>query len=106
MGLVQTAVHDAAVDAGWVGISDFMPFEGGAPFYAFGARQDFDHVTPRYCEYVRWMHSNPTVPVGLEDDNPTIPQARCGAMIAYLNQAKANNYYVGEEIPEASTLIP
>lgn len=104
--LIQSAVNDAAINAGWMGLSDFDLFQnytdGG---YIFGTRKSFDDVTPRWCEYVRWMPTNKEPPVGMSASDVVDPKQKCGGLIDYLNQAAANGYYAGDNIPEASTFL-
>ncbi|WOI53774.1 hypothetical protein [Parvularcula sp. LCG005] len=103
LGLIQTAVHDAAVEAGWMRLADFDLFNGATKEYIFATRKSFEDITGRYCEYVRWMPQNPTKPRGLEDAaDLEKPQERCGGMVEYLNGAKANNYYAGQKVPDLS----
>lgn len=106
LALIQAAVHDVAVDAGWMTLADFRVFQGDVDYHIFGDRRSFEDVTPRYCEFARWMPGTPPVAealVGIE--NLITPHERCGGLIEYLNSAKANGYYVGAEIPTPDALI-
>lgn len=106
MGLIQASVHDAAVESGWKGLADFTLFQGSNGRNIFGSRRHMADVTPRYCEYARWMSASPVRPVGLaEDAGLKSPHERCGGLIQYLNQAKANNYYVNQTIPAPETFL-
>ena len=82
MAIIQAAVHDAAVDAGWMGLSDFGTIQRHPAQHIFGARRFFDDVTPIWCEYVRWMKQDLAQPVGLPADNSEPgPFQKCGAVI-------------------------
>ncbi|MEM6650468.1 MAG: hypothetical protein AAF603_09485, partial [Pseudomonadota bacterium] len=95
MGVIQAAAHDAAVAAGWKTLADFSLVNGSGGYNNFGTRRYFEDANPRYCEYARWMPAKPKVSEALKDVSGLIsPHARCGDMIDYLNQAKANGYYV------------
>lgn len=107
MALMQTAVHDAAIAAGWIGLADYSTFQPGFWYNMFGARKNFGDVTPIWCEYVRWMDPAQDLPEGVEAGGFTTPQQKCGAMVDYLNQAKANGYYLGDDtIAAPETLLP
>ncbi len=107
MAIIQAAVHDAAVDAGWMGLSDFGTIQRHPAQHIFGARRFFDDVTPIWCEYVRWMKQDLAQPVGLPADNSEPgPFQKCGAVIDYLNAAKDNGYYLQNPVPESDALIP
>jgi hypothetical protein len=106
-GLIQAAVHDRAVDAGWKTLADFDMFERRAESTIFGTRRTFADVNPIWCEFARWMPRNPPKPKGLEDAvDLKSPHQKCGAMIDYLNQARNNGYYVGQRIKSPEELIP
>lgn len=104
MGLIQASVHDAAVAEGWMTLSDYDLFNAETDYHIFGTRRSFEHLSGRYCEYARWMPVQPTRPLGLAANTPT-PRAECGRLLTYLDQARANRYYVGQTIPTLTSLL-
>ncbi len=104
--LMQAAVHDEARDAGWITVSEFEPIGAQGEEYSFAAARDLYDVTARYCETVRFFVPN-VIPMGMTALNVgKSPQQMCGGMDEYLANAKDNNYYIGNDIPDPWELIP
>ena len=102
MGIIQAAIHDAAFAAGWKSIADYTLYQNVSSFHIFGTRKTMTDVTPRYCEFVRWMPVTPPVAEPLSGvANLQTPHERCNAALPDLIQEldaadeNGNNYYVG-----------
>lgn len=106
IALIQAAVHDAAVDAGWKSIADYSLFQGANGAFIFGTRQNFDDISPRYCEYARWMSARPAVPAKLAHmPYLATPYEKCGGLIDYFARARNENYYLGQSIPSQTRFL-